>query len=374
MNEMERFLDQVCCGVAGSPELRRHLRKELREHLTEEIESNVAAGLSREEAVDKAITECGDPVMIRDGLQAVHGRRLMSLLIEKSMNWRETTMKTGWKWGFVAQVTLALTITVELFFVAVAVVYVLPGIFGWHSDLATPTFAYLDTIKWLAGWLYMQFLWIPCLLLLLAGWGLFEWKYRSENKSIIRLASLSVSSVVMLVVLAIVWVPMAIDLSMLPGQVYDLQANPTPQQAERIVLPGIAEADAAFQELRAAIERDDWPAVNLAARQLSDTYHSLGDVSTGVIVLAGETRRYNLGEIRALINQMTESSRNIHHRLLMYEHSQSKAAVDLKAKVPTYFGQLEKSYSKLASKSDLFAADGGERQVPGTGVLHPSGR
>ena len=45
-HEIERLLERACCGVGGSPELRRHLRKELKEHLDEEIERNVAAGMS----------------------------------------------------------------------------------------------------------------------------------------------------------------------------------------------------------------------------------------------------------------------------------------------------------------------------------------
>ena len=36
MNDVERFLDQACCGVGGSHELLRPLRKELHEHLAAE--------------------------------------------------------------------------------------------------------------------------------------------------------------------------------------------------------------------------------------------------------------------------------------------------------------------------------------------------
>ena len=60
MNDVERFLDRVRCGVGGSHELRRHLRKELHEHLAAEIERNVAAGMTQEEAIQKAIEEFGD--------------------------------------------------------------------------------------------------------------------------------------------------------------------------------------------------------------------------------------------------------------------------------------------------------------------------
>ncbi|MEN6428336.1 MAG: permease prefix domain 1-containing protein [Phycisphaerales bacterium] len=356
MNEIERFLDHACCGVGGPPELRRHLREELREHLTEEIERNLAAGLSQEEAVHKAIEEFGDPVMIREGLQAVHGRRLMTLLIEKSMAWRETTMKMGWKWSFVAQTALALTLVAEVYFVAAAVVYVLPGVFRWHHDLGTPTVVGLPTIEWLAHAMYMDWLWIPCLLPVLAGWGLFEWKCRGENKSVLRLAGLSMVSLAMFLVLAAVCVPMVVDLAILPQQIHDLQVNLSPQQAERIVVPRIADGDDAFGDLRAAIEREDWPAADLAAQQLSDVYSSLADASAGAILLAGETRRGNLEEIRCRIGEIAESSERIHHQFRVFERSGSKAAEELKARIRTRFKGLDESRSKLAGSSDLFAA------------------
>jgi len=356
MNEIERFLDQVCCGVAGSPDLRRHLRKELREHLTEEIESNVAAGLSREEAVRKAIAEFGDPAAIRDGLQAVHGRRLMSLLIEKSMAWRETTMKTGWKWSFVAQVALVLTIAAQVYFTAAALVYILPGIVGHHHHLGTPPLAYLGTIRRHTHWLFMDFGWIPLLLAALALWLLFEWRYRGENKSTIRLAGLSLASLATFVVLALVCIPMVIDLVILPGQIYDSQVNMRPRQAERLVVPNIATAEAALAELREAVAREDWSAAEPAAEQLDDAYSALEDASPGVIMLAGETRRDNLDEILALIDEIAESSDDIRDRLLAYRFSQSNAPDDLNAKIRSHLQDLEASRAKLAQQSALFAA------------------
>ncbi len=357
-NEIERFLDQACCGVGGSPELRRHLREELREHLTEEIERNVAGGLNREEAVHRAIEEFGDPVILRDGLQAVHGRRLMTLLIEKSMAWRETTMKTGWKWSFVAQATLLLTVIAEVFFAAAAVVYVLPGLSRWHRDLGTPTIAGLPTIEWLAHAMYMDWLWIPCLLLVLAGWGLFEWKCRGENKLVLRLAGLSMVSLAMFLVLAAVCVPIVIDLAMLPRQIDELRVNLSPQQAERVVVPRIGDGDDAFEDLRAAISRADWSAADLAAKQLSDAYSSLADASAGVILLAGETRRANLDEIRYRIDEIAEFSERIHHQFREFQYSGNKATEELKAKIQTHFEELDESRSKLADSSDLFGARG----------------
>ena len=146
MDDVKRFLDQACCGVGGSHELRRHLRKELQEHLTAEIERNVAAGMDQAEATQRALEEFGDPVMIREGLQSVHGRRLLSLLIEKSMIWKVRTMKTGWKWSFVACVALVLTIAIEVFLSVAPLMYIFPVIKDLHHTLGTPMFAYLEAV------------------------------------------------------------------------------------------------------------------------------------------------------------------------------------------------------------------------------------
>ena len=265
-------------------------------------------------------------------------------------------MKMGWKWSFVAQTALALAIVAELYLVAAAVVYVLPGLSRWHRDLGTPTIAGLPTIQWLAHAMYMDWLWIPCLLPVLAGWGLFEWKCRGENKSVLRLAGLSMVSLAMFLVLAAVCVPMVVDLAILPQQIHDLQVNLSPQRAERILVPKIADGDDAFEELRAAIEREDWPAADLAAQQVSDVYSSLADASAGAILLAGETRRGNLDEIRHHIDEIAASSERIHHQFREFERSGSKAAEELKARIRTRFKGLDESRSKLAGSSDLFAA------------------
>jgi len=192
----------------------------------------------------------------------------------------------------------------------------------------------------------------------LAGWGLFEWKCRGENKSVLRLAGLSMVSLAMFLVLAAVCVPMVIDLAMLPRQIDELRVNLSPQQAERIIVPRIVDGDDAFRDLRAAIEREDWPAADLAAKQLNDAYSSLADASAGTILLAGETRRANLDEICYRIDEIAELSERIHHQFREFEYSRNKVVEELKAKIQTHFEELDESRSKLAGSSDLFGARG----------------
>ncbi len=358
-HEIERFLDRACCGVGGTSELRRHLRKELKEHLEEEIEQDIAAGMTREEAMAKAIEEFGDPLVVRDGLQSVHGRRLMSLLIEKSMIWRERTMKTGWKWSFIAHVALVLTIAAEGLLAASALVFVAPYLKLWHEKLGSPSFLHMETIFGFAAPFAYDFLWVPCLLVPLAVWGLFEWKYRSEYKSMVRLGALSFVSLAMFFVMAAIFVSMGLDSIVFVGKIHKLHMDMTPHEAQRIVFPKIVEGQAAFEELGAAISREDWPAVSRSAERLEDAFESLQDVGNSVLVLAGENQRDHLDDIHRLFREIEESSDTIHDRFRSYDHSESppKDTSSLKVKIQTYFDQLERLYAELKQKSDLFAAD-----------------
>ena len=358
-HEIERFLDRACCGVGGSPELRRHLRQELQEHLTEEIERNVAAGMTEEQAVQKTLEDFGDPAVIRDGLQTVHGRRLLALLIEKSMRWRERTMKTDWKWNFVAQVGLVLIIAAEVFLVGAVMTYILPSLRAWHENVGTPMFAYLEPMTQCLGWLLYDQYWLAwfCLALALIGVIVFERKYRRENKATVRLTGLSLAALAMFLVLASICVPLTIDLAILPRQIYNRHVDLTPHQAERIVLPRIIEAEAAFEELCSAIDREDWPAVGHSAERLSDAYRALENIGNATLVLAGENQRDNLSDIHDLIDAIKDSGRDIHHRFATYEHTNAKVrnAAVLKERLQPYLTQLQESYAELTAKSDLFA-------------------
>jgi hypothetical protein len=149
---------------------------------------------------------------------------------------------------------------------------------------------------------------------------------------------------------------MTIDLAMLPRQIYDTQINLTPQQAERIVLPKISAADAAFKALGEAIDQEDWPALSTSADRLSDTCKSLHETSVSIMLLAGENQRDNLMDIRDLLDEIEKYSRKLYYRFGTYEPSESQDQDDLKPKALASFEQLGKAYMELGTKSDLFAA------------------
>ena len=267
-------------------------------------------------------------------------------------------MKTGWKWNFVAHAALVSTIAVEGLLAAAALVFVAPYLKMWHEELGSPLFLHIDAILGLAGSFAYDFLWVPCLLVPLAGWGLFEWKYRSEHKSTVRLGALSLVALAMFFVMATICVPMGLDSIIFVGKINKLHMDMTPHQAQRIVFPKIVEGEAAFEELRAAVSREDWPAVGRSAERLEDAFDSVQDVGNSAFVLAGENQRGNLDDIGRLAREIEESGDAIHDRFRTYERSKSQVQDDasLKLKVRTYFKQLEESYAELRTKSDLFAA------------------
>jgi len=186
MNEIDRFLDQACRSVSGTPSLRRHLREELREHLEAMVQSYVASGMAREEAVRKALEEFGLPQEVREGLEEVYGRRVTALLIEKAMEWREKTMKAEWKWSFAAHTMLVLAGAVLVFYLGSVLVFIMPRVVEmYHSATGTIPYYLQRIIRLMYSWHHFWFLWLTPLAL---GYALFEWKCKSESKAQIRLA------------------------------------------------------------------------------------------------------------------------------------------------------------------------------------------
>src|ERR1700761_5444193 len=98
MDKLEHYLDQVCRSIAGPKSLRQHIRQELREHLLDAAAEHKAAGMTEEAALDRALADFGGPEQVRSELEATHGHRLMGVVIDKALQWKERTMKAKWLW------------------------------------------------------------------------------------------------------------------------------------------------------------------------------------------------------------------------------------------------------------------------------------
>lgn len=175
MNDIDRYLDQACRQVNGPDSLRAHLRKELKEHLEEAIDALVAEGMSTDDATAKAIEDLGDPEIVRDGMESVYGPGVTSLLVDKAIKWRDQ------KWHIAAQVGLALIVAIAIGCTMFMLYFVMPKLGHIHFVTGIESPAFLATTISFSSIVWNHY-WIG-LLVLIGGWGLFEWKCRSENKA-----------------------------------------------------------------------------------------------------------------------------------------------------------------------------------------------
>ncbi len=197
MNKLEEYLQQVCRSMGGPRALREHVRQELREHLLDAASQHQASGLTEEAAMDRALSEFGQPEVVRSELEATHGHRMMmAMVLDKALEWKEKTMKAKWLWTTWTYLMVVGIIALEILFLCFQFVYIIPkikkikadGYFfsnehyflsaNWILDFLDKLCVAADKITW----------WF--ILIILALWGLFEWRVKSENKTFIRLSVL----------------------------------------------------------------------------------------------------------------------------------------------------------------------------------------
>lgn len=180
MDQIERYLTQVSRSIDGPEELRAHLRQEIRTHLEQLIEEAIRAGLSPDEATARAIESFGEPASVREGLESVHGRRHLAFLIEKAMDWKERTMKTSWKWSSIATTLVVLAVGLQAALIGFVVTFIVPKMHELtegRSQFAHSTESVARLFANNSGYI---------LALAVVGWALFEWRVKSENKSLMR--------------------------------------------------------------------------------------------------------------------------------------------------------------------------------------------
>ncbi len=345
MKDIEHYLNCVCRSVRGSSSLVKHLREELREHLLEAIERHTAAGVSHEEAVTRSIEEFGTPEEVSEGLQAVYGRRMVSVLIEKAMAWRERTMKTGWKWSFVAHCTLILTCTVAFLLIAGTVTFITPLVEKEYSILERPVPEYLGTLisvlRFLHDWSIVGFA------VLVLAWVVFERRFTGENKSIVRLASGGVVCLGLTVMAGLTIAFTVVPLGLLPGII-------SHERAETVAARKVVQAETAFRQLEAVVQTEEpWPANMHAAERLSEAFESLRDrAGLAVPALAVIHKRKELDRIRNLVRTIEELSEDVR------DAAESDA-------IKKRFSRLRESYEKLTALIEGWPAEKQTQPVNG---------
>jgi len=167
MDEIERYLDDVCRTLGGSHDLRQHIRDELRDHIGETIDALAAKGLSLEDAAHKAIEDFGKPEDMRRELQSVYGRQVTAFLIGRAIAWKEQNMKSGWKWSFAATGVLLMLIVGQVLCIYAPFVFIFPGI-RWHFEALGEALPALTAASLRAGTLVLGREAIPAWALLVA--------------------------------------------------------------------------------------------------------------------------------------------------------------------------------------------------------------
>jgi hypothetical protein len=264
MDKVEQYLDQVCRSVGGPRALRQHIRQELREHLLDAVAEHKAAGLAEEAALERALADFGGPEQVRSELEATHGQRLLPVVIDKAMQWKEKTMRAKWLWTTWAYLAVAGVIAMDLLFILFSSTMLLPKLQklkadGWLQldDTTEPAgsrmLSFLNTLPWLG-----EYWW--CVLFPAAGWVVFEWRVRSENKSFMRMSALGTVAAGMTLVVIVAGASMAILFVLgLPGS----------KIARPWAVESIVSIDTSVAAVEKALEQKDWAAMQEQADRAS---------------------------------------------------------------------------------------------------------
>lgn len=305
MDKLEHYLDQVCRGISGPRSLRQHIRQELREHLRDAVAEHRAAGLSEEAALARALEDFGGPEQVGSELAATHGHRLMSVVIDKAMQWKEMTMRAKWLWTTWAYLAVAGVIAMEVLWITFAVIFLVPKFQELLQDgLIDPAILDDQGVAWMVSFLkglshvgdrYTTFL----VLLAAAAWGLFEWRVRSENKPFMRLSALGTVAVGLMVVAVLTAGSLVIP--------YMLGAPATGRMARPFALLQIAKIDTSVGALEQALAKKDWQMMQEQANQASDAMSRLAGAGPAVPSLTSRYEPPTVEELRAQVKAAGEA-------------------------------------------------------------------
>lgn len=279
MDKLEHYLDQVCRSIGGPKALRQHVRQELREHLRDAAAQYRGAGLPEEEALARALEDFGGPEQIRTELEATHGHRLLPVAIDKAMQWKEMTMKAKWLWTTWAHLAVLSVIALEIFSITFAVLFLIPKFRKLLQDgmldagaLNEHGLSWMQSLLVGVGHIGDYTTWIA--IGTAAVWGLFEWRVKSENKTLMRLSALGTIGAGLMAVLALMSASMVIPF---------LLALPAMNKIARpFALEQVANVDASVLALEQAAAKKDWAALEEQANRAYTATARLGAAAAGL--------------------------------------------------------------------------------------------
>jgi hypothetical protein len=274
MDRLERYLDNICRSIGGPRSLREHVRRELRGHLLDARDQHRAEGLSDDEALTSALEEFGRPEDLRLELEAAHGHRMLGVAIDRAMQWKERTMRARWLWVSWANLTVGLVITLELLLIAFNGYFILPKfqalVYDGFIDAGSVRHAgnswmlvFLDRL----GTVQENYTWW-ILLAALVAIGLFEWRVKGENKSLMRLSALGTSALGLFLVVIVMTVSLVVTFCLATPRVGPMVR---PWAVEQV-----ASIDAAIEGIEQARVKKDWDAMREQAERESSATERLG--------------------------------------------------------------------------------------------------
>jgi hypothetical protein len=297
MDKLERYLDQVCRSIGGPKSLRQHVRQELREHLLDAAAEHRAAGLSEEAALDRAVQDFGGPEEVRAGLEEAHGHRLLPVVIDKAMQWKERTMRAKWLWMTWAHLALGAVIALEVMWITCAVITLVPRFQGhMRYGVIDPEILEKDGMTWMASFLdglkhvgghYTTWL----LLAVVVMCGLFEWRVRSENKSFIRLSVWGTAAVGLMVTSLLTAGSLVITYMVATPATNGIVRPWAMQQIDSI--------DTSITALEQALAKKDWESIEEHANQASQNLERLVAAAPAVGSLTHQDGRPSFEKLRA---------------------------------------------------------------------------
>ena len=308
MDKLEQYLDQVCRRIGGPRPLRLHIRQELGEHLRDAVAQHRATGLSEEAALAKALEEFGNPAEVRSELEATHGQRLLAVVIDKAIEWKEMTMKSKWLWLTWAHLALLSVIALAVLWILFITIFIVPrfqrlmqvGIIddpalvdasaeGWMP-------AFLNRLTAIVGNAPIWYVIIPTLL-----WALFEWRVRSENKTFMRLSALGTVAVGLMVVALLAAGALVIS--------FCLGVPAVGRLARPYAMDKIAQIDTSIGALEQALAKEDWEAMQNQEDRALQALDELAKAAPAVHALAPPDVPTTVQALRNQLNLATDRLR-----------------------------------------------------------------
>ncbi len=348
MDRLDSYLNQICWSIGGPKALREHVRQELRAHLLDAVEQHKTAGLTYEEAVTRAMEEFGRPEDLRPELEATHGHRMLAVLIDRALQWKERTMRAKWLWSSWAYLTLSLLIALELLFIVFNLYFIYPKFSGLlaagfiDGDFLRkpggswmPTFLErLETVEQKYGW--------SILLAAAAAIGLFEWRFKGENKSLMRFSALGTSALGLFLVVIVMTVSLVVTFCLAAPEVGPMVR---PWAVEQV-----ASIDAAIDSIEQARAKKDWDTMQDQAEQASSATERLAR-GPAIHSLVGWSASPTLRKLRDDVHATTENLRNVQKAIR--EKDEIRLSTSLR--------ELRNSYEPVRDVSKHSPASGRER-------------